>query len=79
MTQHPPRKGSVDGLHGLPVVQGRTLRVLIDGDMLRGVVSFDADEGWVDALIWDDAGKPLHDGENFVTQRRFGAVEVRAA
>ena len=35
----PPRKASIDGLHGLPVVEGKTVRVLLDGDMLRGIVS----------------------------------------
>lgn len=40
----PPRNASIDGLHGLPVVEGKTVRVLLDGDMLRGIVSFDADE-----------------------------------
>lgn len=79
MTEQLPRKGSVDGLHGLPVIVARHIRVLIDGDMLRGVVSFGADEGWADVLVWDDAGDVLHDGENFVTQRRFGVVEVVGA
>jgi hypothetical protein len=77
MTLTPPRKGSVDGLHGLPSVDAKRIRVLIAGDMLRGVVSYDCDEGWADVLVWGDDGNVLHDGENFVTQRRHGVVEVR--
>ena len=73
----PPRKASIDGLHGLPVVEGKTVRVLLDGDMLRGIVSFDADEGRADVLLWDDQGNALHNGEFFVTQRMFGKIEVR--
>ena len=75
----PPRKGSVDGLHGLPVINASLIRVFVDGDMPRGVVSFNCDEGWCDVLVWDDAGRIVNDGENFVTQRVHGRVEVRAA
>lgn len=75
----PPRKASVDGLHGLPIIDGRVVRVFVDGDMPRGVVSYDCDEGWADVLIWDDEGGPLTDGENFITRRLFGRVEVKAA
>lgn len=74
-----PRKGSVDGLHGLPRIHGKMIRVFVDGDMPRGVVSFDCDAGWCDVLVWNDVGRPLFDGENFVTQRLTGKVEVREA
>lgn len=79
MTTFPPRKGSVDGLHGLPVIQARLIRVFVNGDMPRGVVSYDCDEGWADILVWNDSGRPLHDGENFVVQRVAGVVEVKRA
>lgn len=72
----PPRRESVDGLHNLPTVVAQNVRVFVDGDMHRGVVSWDAGEGWADVLIWNDDGHPLHDGENYVTQRMFGLVEV---
>ncbi|MEN9924166.1 MAG: hypothetical protein RL268_292 [Pseudomonadota bacterium] len=74
-----PRKASVDGLHGLPTIKGESVRVMVDGDMLRGVVSYDCDEGWADVLEWDDGGHPLHNGEYFVTQRLYGKIEVREA
>lgn len=73
-----PRKGSVDGLHGLLVIEGRAVRVYVDGDMPRGVVSWDCDGGWADVLIWDDEGTPVSDGENFVTKRVFGTIKVVA-
>jgi len=75
----PPRKGSVDGLHGLPIIQARLVRIFVDGDMPRGVVSYDCDQGWCDVLVWDDAGCVVNDGENFVTQRVYGKVEARSA
>ncbi len=74
-----PRKASVDGLHGLPAIKGESVRVIVDGDMLRGVVSYDCDEGWADILEWDDDGKPLHNGEYYVTRRIHGVVEARTA
>lgn len=73
-----PRKGSVDGLHGLPVIKGHVVRVFVDGDMPRGVVSWDADAGWADVLVRGDDGFALTDGENFVTQRVFGKITVVA-
>jgi hypothetical protein len=73
----PPRKASVDGLHGLPVVRGECVRVFVDGDMLRGVVSYDCDDGWVDVLEWTDEGHAMHNGEHFLTRRVFGKIEVR--
>jgi len=72
-----PRKASVDGLHGLPAIKAETVRVTIDGDMLRGVVAYDCDEGWADVLVWDDAGQTLHNGEFFVTHRISGKIEAR--
>lgn len=74
-----PRKGSVDGLHGLPIIEGRAVRIFVDGDMPRGVVSYDCDAGWADVLVWDDDGGPLSDGENFITRRLFGKVEAKSA
>ena len=74
---HPPRKASVEGLHGLPIVSAETVRVFVDGDMPRGVVAYDCDAGWAEVLVWDDFGAPLHDGENYVVQRLAGKVEVR--
>lgn len=71
-----PRRGSVDGLHNLPVVRAESARVLVDGDMLRGVVSFDCDEGWAEILVWNDEGHALFDGENYLTRRVHGVIEV---
>lgn len=71
-----PRKGSNEGLHGLPLVEGKAVRVTIDGDMPHGVVSWNADEGWADVVMWNDDGSPIHNGEAIVTQRVFGNVQV---
>ena len=76
MTEEPPQKGSVDGQHGLPTVNARGIRIFVDGDLPKGVRSWDADEGWADVLRWHDDGYPMHDGEDFVTQRIYGKVRV---
>ena len=46
-----PRKGSVDGLHGMPRIHGKMIRVFVDGDMPRGVVSFDGENFVTQRLI----------------------------
>ena len=77
-----PRQGSVNGECGLPAMsldERKAIRVTVNGDMPRSVVAFDADAGWVDVIQWDDDGRPLHNGEDFVTQRLHGTVEVRSA
>ena len=75
----PPRKGSVDGAHGLPVIRAKLVRVFVNGDMPRGVVAYDCDAGWADVLVWDDAGHVLSDGEHYLTQRVRGRVTVTRA
>ena len=79
MTTTPPLKGSVNGEHGLPKIVPVNIRVFVDGDMPRGVVAYDVLEGWADVLCWDDDGNPLHNGEDFVSQRVYGKVEVKGA
>lgn len=76
MTTSPPRRGSVDGLHGFPVVEARLVRVFVNNDMPRGVVSYDCYAGWADVLVWNDDGDPVTDGENFIVRRLFGNIEV---
>lgn len=78
MTPIPPQ-GSVNGEHGFPKVVAPNIRILINGDMPRGVSAYDVLGGWVDVLVWDDDGRPMHNGEDFVTQRVFGKVEVKEA
>ena len=51
-----PRQGSANGEHGFPVVEGKNLRVCVDGDMHRGVAAYDIDEGWADIIELDDHG-----------------------
>ena len=75
MTTAPQRGNS----NVMPYEERKTIRVLVDGDMLRGVSAYDVLEGWADVLIWDDDGNALHDGESFVTKRVFGKVEVKSA
>ncbi len=73
-----PRKGSVEGLHGLPLINGKTVRVFVDGDMPRGVISWDIDQGWADVMVWGDCGEAVTDGEHIISRRVFGKIEVKA-
>lgn len=43
------------------------LRVFVDGDLLRDVVAYDIDEGWVLLVKHDDG---------FLARKVFGKVEV---
>lgn len=72
-----PRRCSTDGREGYPKPDDASrLRVLIDGDMLRGVVAYDADAGWADVLLWDEDGNPTMRDGHFVAVRRTGMIEV---
>lgn len=76
----PPRQGSVNGEYGFPKVPARSVRVLIDGDMPRGVVAYDVTAGWADLLLYDEHGALVMNGAGgFLTRRVTGKVEVRAA
>ena len=75
-----PIKGSINGEHGFPkLINPSNVRVLVDGDMPRGVVAYDIVAGWAEVIIFDDEGRPLHDGVNLITQRIYGHVEVKRA
>lgn len=75
----PPRTGSINGEYGFPKVEAKRIRVLIDGDMPRGVVAWNADEGWADILTYDEQGALVMNGAGgFVSQRVTGRVEVWA-
>lgn len=72
-----PRRCSTDGRCGYPQpTDPARLRVLIDGDMLRGVVAYDIDEGWADVLLWDEDGNPVMRNGQFVATRRSGVIKV---
>lgn len=72
-----PRRCSTDGRWGYPKPEDASrLRVLIDGDMLRGVVAYDVDEGWADVLLWGDDGDPVMRDGQFVATRRTGQIKV---
>lgn len=75
----PPRQGSVEGQYGFAIVDAKRIRVLIDGDMPRGVAAYNIDEGWADVLTYDEQGALVTNGAGrFVTKRVAGKVEVKA-
>jgi hypothetical protein len=73
----PPRQLSVNGEHGFPrhPFVGR-VRVFVNGDMLRNVIAYDIDAGWVEAIIHDDRGQPVRTGDGWQVARHYGAVKV---
>jgi hypothetical protein len=75
-----PRQGSCEGQYGFPIVDGRRLRVFIDGDMPRGVAAWDCDAGWADVLVRrEDGSVKLDAAGRFITRRVSGKIEVRKA
>lgn len=72
-------KGSIDGQHGLPKVKADSVRILIDGDMPRGVVAWNAEEGWADILDRDEHGSFVQIDGKTRTRRIYGKIEVREA
>lgn len=73
----PPRQGSVNGEYGFPIVQAKRIRVLVDGDMPRGVAAWDCDAGWADVLWRDETGGlQWADTGRFRTVRVTGKIEV---
>lgn len=74
-----PRTGSVNGEYGFPIVEAKRIRVYIDGDMPRGVVAYNLNEGWADILTYDEQGALVTNGiGGFIARRVTGKVEVRA-
>lgn len=57
----------------------RRLRVFVDGDLLRDIVAYDADEGWVMAVRHDECGCRMMNGDCYVVGVVFGDVRVFVA
>jgi len=71
-------QGSINGEYGFPIVDAKTIRITIDGDMPRGVAAWDCDAGWADVLDYDENGAlRWADHGRFVTRRVVGKVVVR--
>ena len=52
------------------------LRVFIDGDMPRGVIAWNADEGWAEVMVWNDDGTAVGGASDPQTRRVYGKVNV---
>lgn len=71
----PRRLSPIDG-DAEPDLRGR-LRVFVDGDLLRDVIGYDCDEGWIMAIMHDDNGKRMARGDCWLAYRVFGDVVAR--
>lgn len=72
-----PRHGTAENT----VAIGIRLNVLLDGEVLRGVVAYHLDEGWVELMARDAAGNyilhyPFGKEAEFGLERRYGSVTV---
>jgi hypothetical protein len=72
-----PRQLSANGEHGFPIHPccGR-VRVFCDGDMLRNVIAYDADAGWVEVIAHDDCGQLMRREGFWVVTRYKGAIQA---
>lgn len=72
-----PRQLSANGEHGFPIASaGNKVHVTINGDSRRGVVAYDIAAGWVETVMLDDKGYPLHRDGEYMHKREYGTVDV---
>ena len=50
------------------------LRVLLDGVEMKEVTEAHRGEGWIDAMVRNDAGEIMMDGEGILIKRHHGVV-----
>jgi len=73
MTQAPRRVVPKDDL---PREVRELIKVFVDGDMPRGVLGYDMDEGWAVLCEFDDAGDPIRIGEFYKTRIVTGKIRA---
>jgi hypothetical protein len=61
---------------GDPVHDWVNATVFLDGFKLWNCVAADTDEGWVDLIAGDDAGRIIREGDEAKIERMHGAVAV---
>jgi hypothetical protein len=72
-----PRKCAVDHRDGFVFPDNPShMRVMLDGDMLRPVITYDLDNQWVEVYKLDDSGRALHRDGVWLCERRYGDVKV---
>lgn len=77
MTEAPVRF-SANGEYGLPTDRqlARRLRVFVDGDLLRAVVAYDIEAGWIEVHERNDNGLLVHRDGEWAHRRIHGRVQV---
>jgi hypothetical protein len=54
----------------------RKFRVLFNGAKRKGVITCDANEGWIKAHVLTERGNFAHDGKELLTEIVHGRVEI---
>lgn len=54
----------------------KSLDIRVDGVLVKDVIRYDIDEGWLDLYAVDAEGKPIIVDDAFSTERRHGVVTV---
>jgi hypothetical protein len=67
-----PRKLAIEEDVGTGIRQ--SIRIYIDGDIMRDVIAYDCDAGWIMHIVHNDAGERVGDGENWIIRRLYGHV-----
>ena len=75
---HAPIRFSANGEHGFPSAHDivHRLRILVDGDMLRGVLAYDMEAGWVEVAETNGRGEYVRMNGQYIARRIIGAVKV---
>lgn len=74
MIPAPRRYATTDPAYNAEI--GQRVIVTVDGDMLRHVVAYDCDEGWIDAVAHNEYGVMVEFDGQYVTRRYFGEVKA---
>jgi hypothetical protein len=73
----PPRQCASNADYGFErLARPDCIRILINGDLKRGVIAYDQDAGWADVVLWDDHGQPVWKDGDYCRTRYHGDIRV---
>lgn len=75
--RNPPRQCAGNDDYGFErLARPECIRILIDGDLKRGVLAYDQDAGWADVVLWDDHGVAVYTEGKVCRTRYHGDIRV---
>lgn len=57
-------------------VKSMHCHVFYEGIPVKHAVELDTDEGWIDVLVADDAGRLIREGDSWKTERLHGEITI---